>query len=120
MLRNVALPSFFFNDTATTEIYTLSLHDALPISLSLATVVPAVLLPARLLEYLGVGRRLSARPVRVESGDLRVSVALGCAALALTLVFPSVLHPLTWGAVWLIAEPLLYRRDRDRSSNGSA
>src|SRR5258706_5969616 len=26
------LPFFFFNDTATTEIYTLSLHDALPIS----------------------------------------------------------------------------------------
>src|SRR5436190_23966496 len=25
---------FFFNDTATTEIYTLSLHDALPIDLS--------------------------------------------------------------------------------------
>src|SRR5262245_66680578 len=25
---------FFFNDTATTEIYTLSLHDALPIALS--------------------------------------------------------------------------------------
>src|SRR2546426_8610636 len=90
----------------------------LGITLSLATVVPAVLLPARLLEYLGVGRRLSARPVRVESGDLRVSVALGCAALALTLVFPSVLHPLTWGAVWLIAEPLLYRRDRDRSLFG--
>ena len=27
---------FFFNDTATTEIYTLSLHDALPICASLA------------------------------------------------------------------------------------
>src|SRR5947209_11579329 len=27
---------FFFNDTATTEIYTLSLHDALPISPSRA------------------------------------------------------------------------------------
>src|SRR2546429_8691767 len=26
------LSFFFFNDTATTEIYTLSLHDALPIS----------------------------------------------------------------------------------------
>src|SRR5256885_12110838 len=26
------IPFFFFNDTATTEIYTLSLHDALPIS----------------------------------------------------------------------------------------
>src|SRR5215216_7446491 len=28
---------FFFNDTATTEIYTLSLHDALPISSACAT-----------------------------------------------------------------------------------
>ena len=27
------LSFFFFNDTATTEIYTLSLHDALPISM---------------------------------------------------------------------------------------
>ena len=27
---------FFFNDTATTEIYTLSLHDALPIYLAAA------------------------------------------------------------------------------------
>src|SRR2546429_9882093 len=26
---------FFFNDTATTEIYTLSLHDALPISIAM-------------------------------------------------------------------------------------
>src|SRR2546426_4867638 len=30
------LSFFFFNDTATTEIYTLSLHDALPISPSAA------------------------------------------------------------------------------------
>src|SRR3712207_9490970 len=29
---------FFFNDTATTEIYTLSLHDALPISRGLRLV----------------------------------------------------------------------------------
>src|SRR5438874_13268994 len=29
---------FFFNDTATTEIYTLSLHDALPISVSFSPV----------------------------------------------------------------------------------
>src|SRR2546421_8931839 len=28
----MGLDRFFFNDTATTEIYTLSLHDALPIS----------------------------------------------------------------------------------------
>ena len=30
--RRIAFSVFFFNDTATTEIYTLSLHDALPIS----------------------------------------------------------------------------------------
>ena len=30
--KGVVLFFFFFNDTATTEIYTLSLHDALPIS----------------------------------------------------------------------------------------
>src|SRR3982751_6978102 len=32
---------FFFNDTATPEIYTLSLHDALPISASAPAPVPA-------------------------------------------------------------------------------
>src|SRR2546428_5886913 len=31
---------FFFNDTATTEIYTLSLHDALPICVGQLIVVP--------------------------------------------------------------------------------
>src|SRR2546429_2435574 len=32
MVTNYGCVFFFFNDTATTEIYTLSLHDALPIS----------------------------------------------------------------------------------------
>src|SRR6266571_2781447 len=31
---------FFFNDTATTEIYTLSLHDAFPISGRLVSIAP--------------------------------------------------------------------------------
>src|SRR3712207_7309828 len=37
--------SFFFNDTATTEIYTLSLHDALPIfgSKELVALLPTLL-----------------------------------------------------------------------------
>src|SRR5260370_25099137 len=37
---------FFFNDTATTEIYTLSLHDALPISSSLQSVTNCTRKPA--------------------------------------------------------------------------
>src|SRR6202021_3775658 len=34
--------SIFFNDTATTEIYTLSLHDALPISSDFAVFSPGI------------------------------------------------------------------------------
>src|SRR5438874_6266525 len=44
---------FFFNDTATTEIYTLSLHDALPISSTSARgkarAVPRTTRPSRCL-----------------------------------------------------------------------
>src|SRR3712207_9550032 len=47
-MTSTATSFFFFNDTATTEIYTLSLHDALPIC-------PRVCLLADLLpEQLGV------------------------------------------------------------------
>src|SRR5256885_16701379 len=42
LLAYLYLFFFFFNDTATTEIYTLSLHDALPIWM--VTVAPARLL----------------------------------------------------------------------------
>src|SRR5258707_10973011 len=64
---------FFFNDTATTEIYTLSLHDALPISCRgpLARMVSAgvlgvrhsVAIPKRssIIEAVNRGRRLVLR-----------------------------------------------------------
>src|SRR3990167_6368909 len=39
------MPSFFFNDTATTEIYTLSLHDALPIWRAPIQIVRSPILP---------------------------------------------------------------------------
>src|SRR2546430_13387388 len=45
---------FFFNDTATTEIYTLSLHDALPI------------LPSPNPAPLGKGLRLAGQPPRLD------------------------------------------------------
>src|SRR5689334_25357427 len=38
--NSIYYPVFFFNNTATTEIYTLSLHDALPISAEVATNMP--------------------------------------------------------------------------------
>src|SRR2546430_16738356 len=40
---------FFFNDTATTEIYTLSLHDALPIFLDSTSALDLEDVPKRLL-----------------------------------------------------------------------
>src|SRR5688572_32466760 len=45
---------FFFNDTATTKIYTLSLHDALPISEDISFTLEDKLRIAEKLEDLGV------------------------------------------------------------------
>src|SRR3712207_8487993 len=63
---------FFFNDTATTEIYTLSLHDALPICEDLA--VPQQTLGVRRIRT--VDGRVMER-VRIENYNLfRVTVRL--------------------------------------------
>src|SRR2546430_10358411 len=56
---------FFFNDTATTEIYTLSLHDALPIFRRLAVVAQRRVLrnaTAPALAPLPPGPALASRP----------------------------------------------------------
>src|SRR2546428_7994681 len=80
---------FFFNDTATTEIYTLSLHDALPISRSRPRrahrqVLPVadVRLPRR--DYAGRGSRTSAtgstdrKSTRLNSSHDQISYAVFC------------------------------------------
>src|SRR3712207_9250688 len=87
---------FFFNDTATTEIYTLSLHDALPISgapdlgenrlPSAVQVLPLALerdalAPA---EHLGVGvdlgecRQQDRKSTRLNSSHANISYAVFC------------------------------------------
>src|SRR5947209_9231874 len=53
------------------------------ITVSLATVVPAVLLPERLLERLGVWRELRGRPVPLRPEHLRIALWVGGATLAL-------------------------------------
>src|SRR2546426_6892774 len=58
---------FFFNDTATTEIYTLSLHDALPISysaVSLGWTTTCAALPGRT-----VNRAVSRSPPRQRAAS---------------------------------------------------
>src|SRR5687768_17772210 len=46
------MPTFFFNATATTEIYTLSLHDALPIFVDTAALIDG--LKSGQIGYLGL------------------------------------------------------------------
>src|SRR5205807_10405325 len=55
----ISLHSFFFNDPAPSDIYTLSLHDALPISISwmCATNSPAAIRPIGVSALTGGGSR---------------------------------------------------------------
>src|SRR5256885_9305757 len=70
---------FFFNDTATTEIYTLSLHDALPIS-ALYRPLPPRSIP-RSLHISSTLRLVSAsdrKSTRLNSSHLVISYAVFC------------------------------------------
>src|SRR4051812_50097246 len=84
------LPSsfFFFNDTAPPEIYTLSLHDALPISAGFLTQEAHDRLKAELDQLSGEGRIEIARKIeearedrkstRLNSSHMSISYAVFC------------------------------------------
>src|SRR5258707_4475561 len=68
---------FFFNDTATTEIYTLSLHDALPISSTLARKSPSRPSPgARLCCSTSIS--IDRKSTRLNSSHANISYAVFC------------------------------------------
>src|SRR3712207_8581338 len=67
---------FFFNDTATTEIYTLSLHDALPICAARAGVRPRDRLRPGVALPRALGRRAPLRGRAARSGRDRKSTRL--------------------------------------------
>src|SRR5256885_9220350 len=86
----VCLTFFFFNDTATTEIYPLSLHDALPISIVATPMVMivAVRIPAKITAR-ARGRRtrhricasvmpIDRKSTRLNSSHLVISYAVFC------------------------------------------
>src|ERR1022692_1932141 len=73
MPRGCSCFFFFFNDTATTEIYTLSLHDALPIYLR--HVQPA---PGDQPFLRGQGPQVDRKSTRLNSSHLVISYAVFC------------------------------------------
>src|SRR5687768_18106266 len=70
---------FFFNDTATTEIYTLSLHDALPILKESRVLLINETLAKK---YFGgvdpVGKQIDRKSTRLNSSHGYISYAVFC------------------------------------------
>src|SRR2546430_10031372 len=64
---------FFFNDTATTEIYTLSLHDALPISPP-----PGLPVPDRARHGPAPASHRDRKSTRLNSSHSQISYAVFC------------------------------------------
>src|SRR5436309_6020415 len=77
-VRLYPLAVFFFHDTATTEIYTLSLHDALPISARTCRPIPC---PPPRAASLSPRRSSSCRDrksTRLNSSHVKISYAVFC------------------------------------------
>src|SRR2546430_15880296 len=69
---------FFFNDTATTEIYTLSLHDALPISAECLAAVERARPDMPLRELRDLLEQLDRKSTRLNSSHSQISYAVFC------------------------------------------
>src|SRR5437868_11103816 len=67
---------FFFNDTATTEIYTLSLHDALPISPAVGRLI--ITIPARIWRRKCRECLRDRKSTRLNSSHVSISYAVFC------------------------------------------
>src|SRR5262245_63711386 len=74
---------FFFNATATTELYTLSLHDALPISSSRyggrrSAWTSSCSRICRRMRFPGLGPQADRKSTRLNSSHLGISYAVFC------------------------------------------
>src|SRR2546427_7905122 len=69
---------FFFNDTATTEIYTLSLHDALPISIPADTDASDPPPPEAAMPVNAFTIPIDRKSTRLNSSHSQISYAVFC------------------------------------------
>src|SRR2546430_17609123 len=77
LLHSLYFFFFFFNDTATTEIYTLSLHDALPISSS-GSSTPGPTVPTGTRRGKGSTASRDRKSTRLNSSHSQISYAVFC------------------------------------------
>src|SRR2546430_7444395 len=77
-LKMKMLIFFFFNDTATTEIYTLSLHDALPICTSNGLAMSPLVEGGDVVEALGERVLGDRKSTRLNSSHSQISYAVFC------------------------------------------
>src|SRR5947209_18956588 len=78
VLSLLILLFFFFNDPATTEIYTLSLHDALPISITLGLLEAWKALPKPTSSARGPAGARDRKSTRLNSSHANISYAVFC------------------------------------------
>src|SRR2546430_9306746 len=69
---------FFFNDTATTEIYTLSLHDALPIYPDHARRMRRAVQGSNRVVQVGIQSVTDRKSTRLNSSHSQISYAVFC------------------------------------------
>src|SRR5256885_8667753 len=72
---------FFFNDTATTEIYTLSLHDALPICLEMVLLSANSWSPPKIAHFLGYDPQTVRKRSEEHTSELQSPCNLVCRLL---------------------------------------
>src|SRR5947207_476143 len=80
-LTVTAVIFFFLNSATTTELYTLSLHDALPISLSSAGVPSATISPSCMIARRLQSRSASSRRSEEHTSELQSHSDLVCRLL---------------------------------------
>jgi predicted flap endonuclease-1-like 5' DNA nuclease len=102
--------------------YVFVLDDAVArwagVAVCFATVLPAVFLSERMLDSLGVARRLASPPLRVTPRLRRWLRFVGAITLVLPLGWPRLFFPLVWVGPTLLLDPWVHSRDPSRSLLG--
>src|SRR5438034_7409072 len=94
-----SLSFFFFNHPATTEIYTLSLHDALPICLLIAGALAAWVPPDFWQKFFLVTHPVAAKRSEEHTSELQSHSDLVCRLL---LEKKKTLQDIFWSIIWIL------------------